>query len=259
MVDAPLFSLTSYATLINQFRLLGYDVVDFLTANPESKHLLLRHDVDMCLERAERLAETEAALSVRASYFVLVNTEMYNVASKAGRQRLRRIASLGHDVGLHFDGTHVRDHDLDTLTREVDLECNVLEMQTGLPVRVVTFHRPAPWLMGHPTSLSGRIHAYQPRYFQHMGYCSDSAGAFRHHFPLQHPAIHEGRALQLLTHPIWWVAEPHENTFGKLDRFRRGHDEKIGDELAAHCRPYADGLASAVAEQTSLSISASRP
>jgi hypothetical protein len=235
------FSIAHYAQLIGEFRRVGYEIVDFLQATPESRHLLLRHDVDMCLRRAERLAEAEAELGVRSSYFVLVNTEMYNVASRAGRASLRRLFELGHDVGLHFDGAHIREHDLDALTRDVDLECNVLEMQTGRPVRVVTFHRPAPWLMGHATSLSGRIHAYQPRYFERMGYCSDSAGAFRYHHPLEHPAVQEGRALQLLTHPIWWVAEPSSNAFAKLERFRRERDEDIGKELAVHCRPYAEG------------------
>lgn len=240
--DFQKFSIADYTRLIEEFRRRGYEVVDFLQATPDARHLLLRHDVDMCLGRAVRLAEAEAELGVRSSYFVLVNTEMYNVASRGARDSLRRLHELGHDVGLHFDGAHIRDHDLETLTRDVDHECNVLEMQTGHPVRVVTFHRPAPWLMGHATSLSGRIHAYQPRYFEHMGYCSDSAGAFRHHTPLKHPAVLEGRALQLLTHPIWWVALPGDSAFAKLDRFRREHDEDIGRELAAHCRPYADGL-----------------
>jgi len=242
LAKAHRFSLADYAHLIREFMRRGYEAVDFLRATPENRHLLLRHDVDMCLGRAERLAEMEAELGVQSSYFVLVNTEMYNIASRAGRTSLRRLLDLGHDVGLHFDGAHIAENDLESLTREVDRECNVVEMQTGRPVRVVTFHRPAPWLMGHATSLSGRIHAYQPRYFERMGYCSDSSGAFRYHYPLDHPAILEGRALQLLTHPIWWVADRDDSAFAKLDRFRRERDGDIGRELAAHCRPYAEGL-----------------
>ena len=236
------FSLFDYAELIREFRARGYEIVDFFNATPESKHLLLRHDVDMCMQRAQRVAEAEAEIGVRSSYFVLTNTEMYNVGSRAGRASLRRLLELGHEVGLHFDGADIRDHDLEALTREVDLECNMLEMQTGQPVRVVTFHRPATWLMGHATSLSGRLHAYQPRYFERMGYCSDSAGAFRYHFPLDHPAVLSGRALQLLTHPIWWVADRNDSAFDKLDRFRRERDELMSRELAAHCRPYAEGM-----------------
>ena len=108
---------------------------------------------------------------------------------------------------------------------------------------MVTFHRPAPWMVGNETSLSGRLHAYQPRFFQHMGYCSDSAGAFRFHNPLDHPRVIEGRALQLLTHPVWWVAEREDSVFAKLERFRRERDEQLGRELAANCRPYAEGAA----------------
>ncbi len=241
MGDARELSITGYIKLIGEFHARGYEVVDFLTATPELRHLLLRHDVDMCLQRALKLAEAEAELGVRASHFVLINTEMYNVASQAGRASLRRLYELGHDVGLHFDGAHVREGDLATLTRDVDLECNILEMQTGRPVRVVTFHRPATWLMGHATSLSGRLHAYQPCYFECMGYCSDSAGAFRYHHPLEHPAVREGRALQLLTHPVWWVAAPDDSAFGKLARFGRERDGEIGRKLAARC-PFMPGV-----------------
>ncbi|UYN97247.1 MAG: hypothetical protein KIT25_10065 [Enhydrobacter sp.] len=250
------FSIAEYVRLVGELRRRDYEVVDFLSATPECRHLLLRHDIDMCLQRAVRLAEAEAEMEVTASYFVLLNTEMYNVASTAGRAALRRLLELGHDVGLHFDGAHIRDHDLGALTREVDLECAMLEMQTGRAVRVVTFHRPARWLLGHQATLSGRIHAYQPRYFESMGYCSDSAGAFRYHHPLNHPAVLEGRALQLLTHPIWWVTEPGEDTLSKLDRFRRERDDQIGRELAANCRPYAEARP---AEASSVSISAKRP
>ncbi len=258
MSGAQRFSIGDYAWLVGEFLQRRYQVVDFSHATPESRHLLLRHDVDMCLRRAVRLAEVEAELGVSASYFILVNTEMYNIGSNAGRQSLRRLLDLGHEVGLHFDAAHVRENDLDTLTREVDRESSILEMQMGHPVRVVTFHRPARWLIGHAASLSGRIHGYQPRYFEHMGYCSDSAGAFRYHAPLDHPAVQEGRALQLLTHPIWWVAEPDEGTFAKLARFRRDRDDEMGRELAVHCRPYAEGLA-AEAVDIPLSASPTRP
>lgn len=254
------FSIGRYACMLGEFRRIGYEIVDFLDVHPERRHLLLRHDVDVCLQRAQRLAEAEAELGVQSSYFVLVNTEMYNVVSRSGRSAVRRLLELGHAVGLHFDAVHVREHDLESLMREVDLECKILEMQTERRVDVVTFHRPAQWLLGNEASLSGRIHAYQPRYFEHIGYCSDSAGTFRYHHPLDHPAVREGRALQLLTHPIWWVAEPEEGVVAKLDRFRRERDDKIGHELAVNCRPYAEGPRGGLgAAASSASVSAKRP
>jgi hypothetical protein len=236
------FSLADYIKLIGEFRRRGYEIVDFHKASPVAKHLILRHDVDMCLRRAERLAEAEAEIGAHSSYFVLLNTEMYNVSSRDGRASLRRLSDLGHEVGLHFDAADIREHDLDTLTREVDIECKVLEMLADQPVRAVTFHRPAKWLMGHAATLSGRIHAYQPRYFEDMGYCSDSTGTFRFHEPLHHPAVIEGKALQLVTHPIWWVGNDQNSPFATVHRFRQDRDEQIGRELKANCRPYAEGL-----------------
>ena len=62
------------------------------------------------------------------------------------------------------------------------------------PVTMVSFHRPAPELLGHAAPLGGRAHAYQPRFFSDMGYCSDSRGRWGHGHPLEHPAVAEGRA-----------------------------------------------------------------
>ena len=148
---------------------------------------------------------------------------------------MQRLSSLGHRIGLHFDAAA---HAVGAIDRAVEGECAVLESLTGRPVTMVSFHRPAPELLGHAAPLGGRAHAYQPRFFSDMGYCSDSRGRWGHGHPLEHPAVAEGRALQLLTHPIWWTREVGEGVVPRLDRFVGERTEVLRTELAANCEPY---------------------
>jgi hypothetical protein len=230
------FTLPNYIALISTLSARGYRVVRLSEMDPTTRHLLLRHDVDMCLEMATTMALAERRAGLTAIYYVLVRTEMYNIASHANRSALRRLTELGHDIGLHFDPADIPDTHED-LNREAALDCELLESLIGRKVSSISFHRPPTRLQGSSESIAGRPHVYQPRYFTEIGYCSDSGGQFRFHHPLHHPAVAEGRALQLLTHPIWWVGKDAA-PLQRLDAFVRRRDSFFRRELAANCRLY---------------------
>ncbi len=99
------FTLDGYAALLRAFFDRGYAAVGYADADPAARHLILRHDLDMSIQAAVRVAEVEASLGVAGHYFVLLRTEMYNPWSEANRSDLRRIADLGHEVGLHLDAS----------------------------------------------------------------------------------------------------------------------------------------------------------
>jgi hypothetical protein len=183
------------------------------------------------------MAEAEAEDGIRSSYFVLLDTEMYNAHSAAGRAAIRGLAALGHEVGLHFDQAGIADGDIDGLNAAAGPECDALEQIIGAPVRAVTFHRPPDWMKSLPVDVAGRKQGYHPDFFDPAWYCSDSAGAFRHSLPLEHPAVAEGRGLQLLTHPIWWCASVDEGPLDKLRRFRAEHGRAFDAALADNCKP----------------------
>jgi hypothetical protein len=237
-------SLDGYARLVGGLLARGYQVRGYADAEPGARHLILRHDVDMSIEHAVRLAEREVELGVRATYFALMRSELYNPFSGRGRAGLARLLALGHAVGLHFDASLYPPGRaaLETACAE---ECAWLEGCLSRAVEVVSFHRPARSLLDSAGAIAGRLHAYQPRYFRDMGYCSDSRGAFHHGHPFDHPAVAEGRALQLLTHPIWWVAQPGESPVDKLDRLAAERHDAYRRELAANCEPYRAALGSA--------------
>jgi len=173
-------------------------VCGFADAEPAAQHLILRHDIDVALAPAVAMAEEEAEMGVAASYFVMLRNPLYNPFAEA--EAILRLRALGHDVGLHFDAALY-----DDLTSAAARECGLLEDILQAPVATISFHRPAPALRDRPDNLAGRRHTYQPRVFSEMGYCSDSRGGWHHGHPLDQAAVAAERALQLLTHPVWWM------------------------------------------------------
>lgn len=187
------------ALLERGYRVRGYDDVD-----PARPDLILRHDIDFWPEAALETSAIERDLGVSAIYFMLVGARVYDIDATETKDAIARLQADGHTVALHFDAARY-DGDLDSLDRAAAAECATLEQATGRPVPVISFHRPAPALLQHDAPLAGRPHAYQNRYFREIGYCSDSRGKWRFGGPLDNDAVAAGRALQLLTHPIWWA------------------------------------------------------
>jgi hypothetical protein len=57
---------------------------------------------------------------------------------------------------------------------------------------------------------------------------------------LAHEAVTKGRALQLLTHPIWWQGPPAAPT-ARLDALLDTRLDALDRALAAHCDVHVPG------------------
>ena len=231
------FTPAGYRTMLESFLERGYRVCGFAGADPNRKHLILRHDLDMSIQAALPIAEIERDLGLGATYFVMVRSEMYNPFSHRALTALEQLVNLGHEIGLHFDAA-LYPEGVDSLDEAAELECIALETFTGHKVQILSFHRLGVHLQSLDRLVAGRRHAYEPRFFASMGYCSDSQGSWRHGNPVDHPVVVEGRGLQLLTHPIWWHATPDESVREKLDRFSLTRFDLLRAELARNCKSY---------------------
>jgi hypothetical protein len=176
------FSLEHYGELLDAAKAGGYRFA-FFDAEPEAGDLLLRHDVDLSLEAAVRLAELEAGAGVAATYFLMTQSVFYNLASPEGLRALNRLRELGHGVGLHavWPGAEL-DERFDP---------------------VVAWHNPNPDYMSEP--LDGVVNVMQPPFFDADHYRSDSNQRWRFGCPHEQLARAEFAWLQLLTHPEIWV------------------------------------------------------
>jgi len=235
------FSLHGYRALVTALLDRDYSVRGFVDAEPDKRHLILRHDIDMSLASAVALAEVERDLHVKSIYFVLFRSGLYNPFSAPGIGCLRQIRDAGHEVGLHLDAS-LYAADRSSLEVACEEECQRLEAQLGRRVEVVSFHRPTEVLVGAKGPFAGRTHAYEPRFISEMGYCADSRGAWHHGHPLDHEAITKNRALQLLTHPIWWDTQNEESIVSRLDRLVDEQTVAFRHELAENCEPYREAI-----------------
>ena len=94
------FDLAHYRELLEAARTGGYRFATF-DERPREGDLFLRHDVDLDLPAALDLAELEASVGARATYFLMTESVFYNLASSEGSATVDRLRQLGHAVGLH--------------------------------------------------------------------------------------------------------------------------------------------------------------
>ncbi len=166
-------------------------------------HVLWRHDVDYSVHRAAVLARLEASLGVRATYFLTLHSELYNVLEPAVHDRLREIAALGHWIGLHFDAGFAARGDLD---ERAAWEGRVLSEALEAPVRAVSLHNPS--VSGTDAydaeELGGMVHAGARSVRDRYAYVSDSNGYWRYDRLPEVIAAGAHERLHVLTHPEWW-------------------------------------------------------
>ena len=144
---------------------------------------MLRHDVDLSLDAALRMAEVEADAGAKATYFLMTGSVFYNLSSHEGEGAITRLRELGHRVGLH------------AIYPRVDLD------ERFDPV--LAWHNPDPEYMRAP--VEGAINVMEPPWFDPETYRSDSNQHWRSGCP--HEELRAGAFpwLQLLTHPEIWV------------------------------------------------------
>ena len=176
------WDLDAYGTMLDAAR--DYRFVQF-DHEPREGDIFLRHDVDLSLAAAVRMAELEADRGVSSTYFLMTRSVFYNLASAPGERALARLRELGHAVGVHAVYPYV---DFDD---RFD--------------RVLAWHNPDPDFMSAP--VDGLVNVMSVPWFDRARYRSDSNQHWRSGDPTEALAQGEFAWLQLLTHPEIWVFE----------------------------------------------------
>jgi hypothetical protein len=176
------FDLDHYTELLAAARAGGYRFV-FFDREPEPGDLLLRHDVDMSLPAAVTMAELEAETGAATTYFLMTQSDFYNLDSRAGRDAVERLRRLGHRIGLHAVHPDTR------------------RDERFAPV--LSWHTPDPDYMTEP--VDGVVNVMQAGFFDPEHYRSDSNRRWRSGCPHDGLASGSFEWLQLLVHPEIWV------------------------------------------------------
>ena len=178
------FDLEHYAEILEAGKAGGYRFAFFGEA-PERGDIYLRHDIDLSLDAALRMAELEAEHGVFATYLLMTKSVFYNLASSEGVDAIERLRELGHGVGLH------------AVYPDVELDDRFDP--------VVSWHNPDPEKMSAP--IPGALNVYAQPYFDRPSYRSDSNQHWRSGCP--HEELRGGGFpwLQILVHPEIWAYE----------------------------------------------------
>lgn len=192
----------------------------------DKPHAIPRHDADVCVEAALRLAQLEAKLGLRSTYMLLIRSPFYDSRSARFREIVRELIALGHEVGLHFDIEDYptpREWSTELVEQYIGEAADFLSAVAGEPVRSFSYHRPVPQFLRGRTYVGGLVNAYATEFME--WYLSDSMGNWREGEPLKQLLNPRARILQILTHPIWW-GDQHLCSEDRLEVFRR---EKINE------------------------------
>jgi hypothetical protein len=178
------FSAAHYRELLEAAKAGGYRFASF-GAPPQKGDLLLRHDVDLSLPAAVAMAEIEAELGVRSTWFLMTRSVFYNLHSTEGERALARLRERGDWIAHH------------AVWPQLDLA----DAAGFEPV--VAWHNPEPEYMFEP--VDGAVNVMAPPFFDADHYRSDSNQHWRNGCPHEELASGAFEWLQLLIHPEIWM------------------------------------------------------
>lgn len=214
------FTRGKYRELLRMAR-DNYSILDFeqcCSSTAPDPFVVWRHDLDMSVHAALNFARMEAEEGVRATYFLLMHSQFYNLFEKDVADRVREISSLGHAIGLHFDSHFYEISSGADLERLLKREQHFLEDMFGEEIKVFSFHNTNAFTLGcRDLHYAGMINAFGEYFQSGLRYCSDSNGRWK--YQTLEDMLREGgfRGLQVTTHPELWTDEP----MSPLERVRR--------------------------------------
>lgn len=93
------FTLRIFRSLLFTLKKQGYQFFTFeeyCNQKVDGKYVILRHDVDLRINHSFITAQLEAEMGIKASYYFRVKE------AKNQAEVIRKIASLGHEIGYHY-------------------------------------------------------------------------------------------------------------------------------------------------------------
>lgn len=197
------FTYAAYRALISLLKQKDYQFCGYFDYADKDQCVIMRHDIDYCVDRAVSLAQVEQEEGICSTYFVLLKTDFYNPASKRMHDSLRAIKDMGHEIGLHFDETVYQGCEPEKLPELIQKEAGILGDICGFPIRSFSMHRPNRVTLEKSLEIPGLVNSYGQEFFQEFKYLSDSRRNWREPI-LDIIKRNEHARLHILTHAFWY-------------------------------------------------------
>jgi hypothetical protein len=191
------WSAVGYRDLLEHLRSSSVRTYDLQEFSDGEEGVWLRHDVEIDLSAALRIATVEADLGARAWYFLCVESPFVHARPDVLRQWAFNIQSLGHVVSLHM----LLGPGLEPLEDRIRSAIDQLGIESP---GALTFHAPGLDAQVLAQVPGGEL-VYGRLAENKCQYLSDSTSRWRWGSPWH--ADFTLRPTQLLTHPFWWVGD----------------------------------------------------
>lgn len=130
------FTLEKYVDLIKELKNAGYSFYTFTDyiqrMQSLAKFIVLRHDVDLLPFNSLRMAEVEKKIGVVSTYYFRAVPESWEESV------IKKIASMGHEVGYHYESLTTTDGDVDKAYE--DFKANLEKLRALVPVSSICMH-----------------------------------------------------------------------------------------------------------------------
>ena len=208
------FTYNHFKECVNLGKKLGfsfYSMHNFLKENPKSNFIVMRHDVDLSLKHALKLAEIESSLGIKSTYFIRTGG-VFDPFDKQNLEILKKISKFEHEIGFHYE---FKEEPLDDFKKYFLKNKKNFEVLLNKNVYGAALHKSKKINNPNPVNklnivedfldeLDLEYDAYSDTFFKKMKYISDSA--YRWKGGCMCTYIKQETKLCILTHPIWWSA-----------------------------------------------------
>ena len=215
------FTMVEYRSLLRLAKTSGYRFSVYTDLPLSERCILWRHDVDMSLNRAVRMAEVEAEEGIASTFFIYLHSEFYNILEAGQLQLAKRLVQLGGSIGLHFNPAFhgiAEEHSLDYWVKK---EADVLSELLNVKISAFSFHNTDSFILTcEKNDYGGLVNCYSNYLKREVSYCSDSNGVWAHRRLRDVLTSATDSRLHVLTHPEWWqdfLMEPREKVFRCTD------------------------------------------
>ena len=110
--------------------------------NVSNNDIILRHDIDIALEPALKMAKIENKLGISSTFFILFHSAFYNPFSINSSQIIKKILDLKHRIGFHYDSSvYIKNHLKleEVIMKEIDIMNNYF----NISIKEIAAHNPS--------------------------------------------------------------------------------------------------------------------
>lgn len=231
------FSYDHYSYILDKakkrFRFVKFQEFD---ESNLKKQLILRHDVDFCVESAYTTAKIEYEKGIKSTFFLLINSPFYNILNDHEHELIELILEMGHDLGLHYF-IPKKITAINKQKKYIMKQSKILETLFDTKIKAIS-----PHLVRRSKSLpnlEGFLNVHEPKFFTNIGYISDSLQKWRGACICKEIENYDN--IQLLIHPIWWNTQS-ENWQERIKKVSRRKIERLNRAYEDTINLYKDGL-----------------